>query len=152
MKVKTIIRYHYMSTGEGNVNPLQYSCLGNPMDRAWAWWATALGVVKSQTQLSNWAHTHTRWLKDKKKKRRKKDCQGCGVSVILNTQLVGNVKFSFFLQTKTITCHTTQYPTPRHLPKWLDNLWSQKTCTWMFIAASFIIAKLWKQTRCLSTS
>ena len=37
-------------TGEGNGNPLQYSCLGNPMDRG-AWWATVYGVAKSQTQL-----------------------------------------------------------------------------------------------------
>ena len=33
------------SPGEGNGNPLQYSCLGNPMDRG-AWWATVLGVAK----------------------------------------------------------------------------------------------------------
>ena len=32
--------------GEGNGNPLQYSCLGNPMDRG-AWWATVHGVSKS---------------------------------------------------------------------------------------------------------
>ena len=31
--------------GEGNDNPLQYSCLENPMDRG-AWWATAHGVTK----------------------------------------------------------------------------------------------------------
>ena len=31
--------------GEGNGNPLQYSCLGNPMDRG-AWWATVHGVAK----------------------------------------------------------------------------------------------------------
>ena len=31
--------------GEGNGNPLQYSCLGNPMDRG-AWWATVHGVSK----------------------------------------------------------------------------------------------------------
>ena len=31
--------------GEGNDNPLQYSCLENPMDRA-AWWATVHGVLK----------------------------------------------------------------------------------------------------------
>ena len=30
------------SPGEGNGDPLQYSCLGNPMDRG-AWWATAMG-------------------------------------------------------------------------------------------------------------
>ena len=40
------------SAGEGNGNPFQYSCLGNPMDRG-AWWATVHGVTKSQTQLSN---------------------------------------------------------------------------------------------------
>ena len=40
------------SPGEGNGNPLQYSCLGNPMDRA-AWWATVHGVTKSQTRLSD---------------------------------------------------------------------------------------------------
>jgi len=33
------------SPGEGNGNPLQYCCLGNPMDRR-AWWATAHGVSK----------------------------------------------------------------------------------------------------------
>ena len=31
--------------GEGNDNPLQYSCLGNPMARG-AWWATVHGVAK----------------------------------------------------------------------------------------------------------
>ena len=40
------------SPGEENGNPLQYSCLGNPMDRG-AWWATVRGVTKSQTRLSN---------------------------------------------------------------------------------------------------
>ena len=40
------------SPGEGNGNPLQYSCLGNPMDRE-AWQATVHGVAKSQTRLSN---------------------------------------------------------------------------------------------------
>ena len=39
------------SSGEENDNPLQYSCLGNPMDRA-AWWATVHEVSESQTQLS----------------------------------------------------------------------------------------------------
>ena len=38
------------SPGEGNGNPLQYSCLENPMDRG-AWWATLHGVTKSRTRL-----------------------------------------------------------------------------------------------------
>ena len=40
------------SLGEGNGNPLQYSCLGNPIDRG-AWRATVCGVAKSQTRLNN---------------------------------------------------------------------------------------------------
>ena len=36
--------------GEGNGDPLQYSCLGNPMDRG-AWWAIVHRVTKSQTPL-----------------------------------------------------------------------------------------------------
>jgi len=38
------------SSGEGNGNSLQYSCLEKPMDRG-AWQATVYGVTKSQTQL-----------------------------------------------------------------------------------------------------
>ena len=40
------------SPGEGNGNPLQYSCLENSMEKG-AWWTTVHGVAKSQTQLSN---------------------------------------------------------------------------------------------------
>ena len=54
------------SPGEGNGNPLQYSCLVNPTDGG-AWWATAHGVAKSRTRLSDFTsyqiqkglgHTH----------------------------------------------------------------------------------------------
>ena len=37
--------------GEGNGNPLQYSCLENFVDTG-AWWTTVHGVTKSQTRLS----------------------------------------------------------------------------------------------------
>ena len=40
------------SAGEGNDNPLQYSCLENPMDGG-AWQATVHGVTKSWTRLSD---------------------------------------------------------------------------------------------------
>ena len=40
------------SSGGGHGNPLQYSCLENPMDRG-AWWATVHGVAKSWTQLTD---------------------------------------------------------------------------------------------------
>ena len=45
------------SLGEGIGNPLQYSCLENPMDRG-AWWAAVHVVTKSQTQLGAQTHTH----------------------------------------------------------------------------------------------
>ena len=40
----------YYVYGEGNGNPLQYSCLENPVDRG-AWWAAVYGVTQSQTRL-----------------------------------------------------------------------------------------------------
>ena len=39
------------SPGGGHGNPLQYSCLENPMARG-SWWATVHGAAKGQTQLS----------------------------------------------------------------------------------------------------
>ena len=42
------------SPGEGNGNPLQYSCLENPMEGG-AWWATVHGVAKSRTRLSDFS-------------------------------------------------------------------------------------------------
>ena len=44
--------------GEGNGNPLQYSCLENPMDGG-VWQATVCGVTKSQTQLGDFTFTFT---------------------------------------------------------------------------------------------
>ena len=44
------------SLREGNDNPLQYSCLKNPMDKG-TWWSTVHGVAKSWTQLSDWTTT-----------------------------------------------------------------------------------------------
>ena len=44
------------SPGEENSNPLQYSCLENPMDER-AWQATVHGVTKSQTRLSDFTFT-----------------------------------------------------------------------------------------------
>ena len=46
------------SPGEGNGNPLQYSCLENSMDGG-AWWATVYGVAKCWTLLSDFTFTFT---------------------------------------------------------------------------------------------
>ena len=45
-----------LSSGEGNGNPLQYSCLANPMDGG-AWWAAVHGVARSGIQLSDFTFT-----------------------------------------------------------------------------------------------
>ena len=45
------------SPGVGSGNPLQYSCLENPMDRE-AWWATVHGVAESWTRLSDFTFFH----------------------------------------------------------------------------------------------
>ena len=45
------------SPGEGNGNPLQYSCLDNHMDRE-AWWSIVHGVKKGQKRLSGCICTH----------------------------------------------------------------------------------------------
>ena len=42
----------------GNSNPLQYSCLENPIDRG-AWLATVHGVTENRTSLKWHAHAHT---------------------------------------------------------------------------------------------
>ena len=41
------------SAGEGNGNPLQYSCLENPMDGE-SWWATVHGAAKSHIHVHQW--------------------------------------------------------------------------------------------------
>ena len=50
------LHFHFSLSciGEGNGNPLHYSCLENPRDRG-AWWAAIYGVAQSWTQLSDLA-------------------------------------------------------------------------------------------------
>ena len=53
---------------EWNSNLPQCSCLENTMERG-VWWATVHGVTKSQTQLSDWAHTHISCRQNTKEER-----------------------------------------------------------------------------------
>ena len=50
------------SPGEGNGNPLRYSCLGNPMDRG-AWWAAVYGIAQRRTRLKRLSSSSSRELR-----------------------------------------------------------------------------------------
>ena len=89
------------SPREGNSNPLQYSCLGNPMDRG-AWWVTVHGVTKSWTE-----QLHNRYFSDS---------QFC----LINTQFKDNVTgttctvsedalSSAFIRVASRCCEATSY-------------------------------------------
>ena len=56
------LHFHFSLScfGEGNVKPLQCSCLENPRDGG-AWWAAVYGVSQSRTRLSDFAFTFN-WL------------------------------------------------------------------------------------------
>ena len=58
LKIKNNVVY-FLTSGEGNGTPLQYSCLENPMDVG-AWQAAVHGVTRSWTQLSDFTFTHWR--------------------------------------------------------------------------------------------
>ena len=53
LNISTVLR---LLLREGNGNPLQYSCLENPMDGG-AWWAAVHGVAKSRARLSDFTFT-----------------------------------------------------------------------------------------------
>ena len=48
--LKSLIAFLNANNGEGDVTPLQESCLENPMDEG-AWWAAVYGVAQSRTRL-----------------------------------------------------------------------------------------------------
>ena len=54
----TYLSMLYLWWGEGNGNPVQYSCLENPMDGG-AWWAAVHGVARSWTRLSDFTFIFT---------------------------------------------------------------------------------------------
>ena len=74
------------SPGEGNGSPLQYSCLGNTMERG-AWWAIVHGVTKELTQ---WLTNNKKMVGKKQKERKPK--------IISTSFQTHNHSYSFFLR------------------------------------------------------
>ena len=104
--------------GEGNGNPLQYSCLENPKDRG-AWWATVYGVAQSRTRLKQLSSSSSSWIIERARKSPK------------------NIYFWFIDYTKASDCvdHNKLWKIlkemgiPDHLTRLLRNLYAGQEVT-----------------------
>ena len=90
------------SFGGGNGSPLQYSCLGNSMDRG-AWWATVHGVTKSPTRVSR--QTDRRVLPQGWRR------EGLEISLV---RILSRVVIPCILDPKSILCHYDCPPALEH--------------------------------------
>ena len=86
------LSYITIGPGEGNGNPLQYSCLENSMDGG-AWWATVHGVAKSQTRLSDFTLTF-----NNRAQHRWWGCVGRVMTVLRERQMYGRKAWSVTLE------------------------------------------------------
>ena len=94
-------------TGEGNGNPLQYSCLENPMDRG-AWWTRVHGVAK-ELDRTEWLNSNHSWLcchtgallkTHSEYKRYLINFHSCQVTCIYNTTKISKYANTVFIQLK----------------------------------------------------
>ena len=67
LRVRLDFHFSLSCIGEGNGNPLQCSCLENPMDGE-AWWAAICGVTQSQTQLNRPSSSSSQFLQPQNRK------------------------------------------------------------------------------------
>ena len=107
-------------TGEGHGNPLQYSCLENPMDRG-PWWATVHRIIKSQTWLRQLSIQNT--TKGKGKPLSK------GWLTSLPWQLEGK---SFYRLRECVTCRSSIVNADSHLEIGYAVVWP--AVSWLFYA------------------
>ena len=79
------LHFHFSAscTGEGNGNPLQYSCLENPRDGG-AWWAAVYGVAQSLTQLTRLSSSSSKGVIDPVREVLKQFCskESCRASLV----------------------------------------------------------------------
>ena len=145
------------SLGEGNGNPLQHSCLGNPMDRG-AWQATVHGVAKTWTWLNNWttATPLLEWTKSGMQTSQtpvRMWANGSSRRCRWERNVVQPLwKMACWFLAKAdelIPCDPAVVLLGIY-PKELKMYVPGKTSTRMFIKALFKIANTWKQPRCPS--
>ena len=113
--------------GVGNGNPLQYSCLGNPIDRG-AWLVTVHEVTESRTWLM-WLSTHA-CTKFNMRKISPSAFTFWSVNYLLHFMIPGNnmLKMSHSkMQIKTTGCHLTPIKTTTIIKKSANNI-----CPWGF--------------------
>ena len=88
--------------GEGNGNPLQYSCLESPVDKG-AWWAAIYGVAQSRTRLKQLSNSS-----------RSSNSHGYNESCYMR---LSNFKYKVMLLTK-VNC-TNLYPHQQYISEFL---------------------------------
>ena len=126
--VNFVIYKLYINNGEGNGNPLQYSCLENPVDGG-AWWAAIYGIAQSRTRLK-WLSSSSSCPNRVSSPAGWRQCPSHGQAV---TQALGKQPP---LETVTLwrkITHTVSYShPPRASPnqRWLHSLtWSFSLCS-----------------------
>ena len=116
------LHFHFSLScpGEGNGNPLQYSCLENPRDRG-AWWAAVYGVAQSRTQLKQLSSRSSPRIKSNQEMRRA-TCLGGGGLVTklcptLATPWTAACQASLFIGfPRQEYCSGLPFPSPGDLP------------------------------------
>ena len=113
--------------GEGNGNPLQYSCLENPRDRG-AWWAAVYGVAQSQTRLkrlsSSSSMTMCSWTPGNISK------SSLHTSVVPRLRIIDLYHFIIVMSLQWSLCweiHAQKFKGTQILQRQIQSIWSKGT-------------------------
>ena len=152
------------SLGGGHGDPLQYSCLENPVDRV-AWQAAVHGVAKSRTRLSDLACIQSLGCSQRRKnccvsqnnkpnKETKMRLWGINpINLQKNCSIVESkdyISLRCTTQWVNIFIHYTPFKVIRKYWPY-SPVCTKDTCTPVFIVALFTVAKMWKHPKCSST-
>ena len=124
----------HTKNGVENDNPIQYSCLGNSIDRG-TWRATVHVVTKSWAWLSDWAHTY--WKKKKKE-------QWAVTLVERNTLFLVGIRYKMWVKlsrkTGSLRCRDGAGGRSREQGRdWLPTSWPQSVCKFKKIRSCYML-------------